>query len=260
MELQLNNKSALITGGSKGIGLATAKTFAAEGVSLHLAARNIDDLQKAKTEIEKEYKILVEVYPVDLSVGDSARALAEECQAVDILVNNAGAIPGGSIEDIDEKLWRKGWDLKVFGYINMMRAMYTYMKERGHGVIVNVCGTAGNQTAADHLTGTTANSALITLTRAVGGQSLDHGVRVVGINPGDMENERGTMFLRRYAKKKWGDAERWREMLEELPGGQAGTSEDMAAAIVFLASSRAQYINGVVLTIDGGLSARQAVI
>ncbi len=260
MEMQLNKQSVLITGGSKGIGLATAKAFAAEGASLHLAARHMDDLQKAKTEIEETYDIPVEVYPVDLRVGDSARALADDCREADILVNNAGAIPGGSLEDIDETLWREGWDLKVFGYINMMRAMYTHMKQRGRGVIVNVCGTAGNQPAADSLPATTANRALIALTRAVGGESLDHGVRVVGINPGDMDNERGRMFLRRYALKKWGDAERWREMVDDLPGGRAGTSEDMAASIVFLASPRARYISGVVLTIDGGLSARQAVI
>ena len=81
-------------------------------------------------------------------------------------------------------------------------------------MIVNVCGTAGNQPAADHVPATTANSALITLNRAVGGKNLDDGIRVVGINPGDRESERGIMFLRRYAKKKWGDTECWREMLE----------------------------------------------
>ena len=129
MELQLNKKSVLITGGSKGIGLATARALAAEGASLHLAARNIDDLQKVKAEIEKEYGISVEVHPVNLSVGESARALADDCREVDILVNNAGAIAAGSLEEIDEKLWREGWDLKVFGYINMMRAMYTHMKQ-----------------------------------------------------------------------------------------------------------------------------------
>ncbi len=260
MELQLEKKAVLITGGSKGIGLATAKAFAAEGTTLHLAARNVEDLQKAKREIEKAHAVSVVVHPVDLSVGDAARALADDCRAADILVNNAGAIAGGSLEDIDEPLWREGWDLKVFGYINMMRAMYTHMKQRGRGVIVNVCGTAGNQPAADSVPATMANSALIALTRAVGGESLDHGVRVVGINPGDMNNERGRMFLRRYAQKKWGDAERWREMIDDLPGGQAGASEDMAAAIVFLASPRARYISGIVLTIDGGLSARRAVI
>lgn len=260
MDLQLKGKSVLITGGSKGIGFATARIFAAEGASLHLAARNLSDLTKAQKQIENDFEVPVSIYSVDLSNGDAVRELADKCQGVDILVNNAGAIAAGSLSDIDEEVWREGWDLKVYGYINMMRAMYAHMKTRGRGVIVNVCGTAGNQPAADHVPATTANSALITLTRAVGGASLDDGIRVVGINPGDMENERGTMFLRRYAKKKWGDGDRWREMLGDLPGGQAGTSQDMANVIVFLASSRASYVNGVVVSIDGGLSARQAVI
>ena len=127
-------------------------------------------------------------------------------------------------------------------------------------MIVNVCGTAGNQPPSDHLPATTANAALITLTRAMGGASLDHGVRVVGINPGDMVNERGMMFLRRYATRHLGDPERWEEMIQDLPGGRAGTSEDMANTIVFLSSARAGYISGEVLTIDGGVSARRAVI
>ncbi len=106
----------------------------------------------------------------------------------------------------------------------------------------------------------TANGALITLTRALGGTSLNHGKRVLGINPGDMENERGILFLRRQAEKEFGDTERWREMYSDLPGGSAAISEDIANAVVFLASSRARYISGTVLTIDGGLSASQAVV
>lgn len=260
MDLQLNGKSALVTGGSKGIGLATAKNFASEGVSLHLAARNIDGLEKAKQEIQDEFNVSVITHAVDLGEKEALLTLADDCREVDILVNNAGAVAAGSLEAIDDKLWREGWEVKVFGYINLMRAMYVHMKSRGRGVIVNVCGTAGNQPAADHLPATTGNSALITLTRSVGGASLDDGIRVVGINPGDMENERGQMFLRRYAEKHLGDAERWREMLKDLPGGQAGKSEDMANVIVFLSSPRASYVNGVVLSVDGGLSARQAVI
>lgn len=260
MDLQLKGKSVLITGGSKGIGFATAKTFAAEGASLHLAARNQHDLEKAKAEIVDEFEVPVSIHAVDLSQGNIVRELADTCKEAEILINNAGAIAAGSLNDIDEELWREGWDLKVYGYINMMRAMYTHMKAQGRGVIINVCGTAGNQPAADHVAATTANSALITLTRAVGGKSLDDGIRVVGINPGDMENERGTMFLRRYAEKKLGDADRWREMLNDLPGGRAGTSKDMANVMVFLASPKASYVNGVVLSVDGGLSARQAVI
>ena len=260
MELDLEGKSALITGGSKGIGLATARAFAAEGIALHLAARSTGDLECARDEIGRDFSVPVTVHAADLSQGDVARRLAKECAEVDILVNNAGAIPGGTLEEIEEEVWRQAWDLKLFGYINMMRAMYSEMKARGRGVIVNNCGTAGNQEPSLYAAGVAANGALITLTRALGGTSLNDGIRVLGINPGDMENERGIVALRRQAARAFGDAERWREMMSDLPGGSAPTSEDMANAIVFLASPRARYISGTVLTIDGGLSGSQAVI
>ncbi len=260
MELDLKGKSALITGGSKGIGFATARAFAAEGASLHIAARTTGDLERARQEIRRDFDVPVAVHAVDLTQGQAARELAKECADVDILVNNAGAIPGGSIEEIDEDRWLQAWNLKVFGYINMTRAIYAEMKALDRGVIINICGTAGNQIPADYAAGVTANSALTTLTRALGGVSLNHGIRVLGISPGDMENERGMMFLRLQAEKEFGDAERWREKLSDLPGCSAATSEDIANAVVFLASSRARYISGTVLTIDGGLSASQAVI
>ena len=136
---------------------------------------------------------------------------------------NPYAQPPTGRSDIAEPLWREGWDLKVFGYINMTRTVYGQMKARGGGVIVHVCGTAGNQPTSDHVPATTANSALSTLTRAVGGNSLDADIRVVGINPGDMTNERSEMFLRRYAEKYLGDESRWEEMIADLPGGRAGT-------------------------------------
>ena len=260
MDLDLAGRTVLVTGGSKGIGLATARAFAAEGAALHIAARSADSLAAARREIGCDFDVPVTTHAVDLSRGDGARRPVGDCADADILVNNAGAIPGGSLAAIDEDRWRAGWDLKVFGYINMMRAMYAEMKARGRGVIVNICGTAGNQSPADYAAGVAANSALIALTRALGGASLDDGIRVFGISPGDMENERGVAFLRRQAKKELGDAERWHEKRAELPGGFAGTSEDMASVVVFLASPRARYVSGVVLTIDGGLSARQAVI
>ncbi len=141
----------------------------------------------------------------------------------------------------------------------MMRTLYAQMKRRGRGVIVNVIGTAGDQRPADYAAGLSANSALATLTRALGGESLDHGVRVVGVSPGDMTNERGMEFLRRQAEKEFGDPGRWRERLVRLPGGRAATSEEVADAILFLASPRAGYVSGTVLTVDGGLSSRRCV-
>ncbi|MFY0733719.1 short-chain dehydrogenase/reductase [Aurantimonas sp. NFXS3] len=260
MDLDLAGKTALITGGSKGIGLETAKVLAAEGVSLHLAARDPHTLEQARSAIRSGCGVDVSVYSVDLSRSEEISRLASSCADIDILVNNAGAIPGGTIRTVDEDTWRSGWDLKVYGYINLTRLIYAQMVERGSGVIVNVCGTAGDQPPSNHLPGIVANSALITLTRAMGGVSLDDGVRVVGINPGDMVNERGLMFMRRYAVEEFGDAERWEEAMAHLPGGKAAVDADMANAIAFLASPRAGYVSGVVLTIDGGVSARRAVI
>ena len=260
MDLELAGKSVLITGGSRGIGFATARAFAAEGASLHLASRSAEQLERAREALLREHDVSVAVHPADLSSGDAARRLVAECAHVDILVNNAGAIPLGTLEQLDEDTWREAWDLKLLGYINMMRAMYAEMKSRGRGVIVNNIGTAGDQQPATHAAGVTANGALITLTRALGGTSLNDGIRVVGINPGDMENERGIMALRHHAERRFGDPERWRELISELPGKSLPVSDDMAWAIVFLASPRARFVSGVVLTIDGGMSGSQAVI
>jgi len=260
MDLELKGQSVLVTGGSKGIGLATARAFAAEGCHLHLAARTKVDLTNAEKSISGEFDVTVAVHPLDLSQGKHVASLAEACGDVDILVNNAGAIPGGTIEALDEAQWRAAWELKVFGYINMMREFYTVMKARRKGVIVNVIGNAGNQPPAEYAAGVSADAMLEVLTRTLGSDSLDHGVRVVGVSPGDMMNERGRMFLKRQAEKAWGDAERWRERMRGLPGARAGTSEEIADAVVFLASPRSGYTSGTVLTIDGGVSARRAVM
>jgi NAD(P)-dependent dehydrogenase (short-subunit alcohol dehydrogenase family) len=260
MELNLRGKSVLITGGSKGLGLASALALAAEGCDLHLAARDADALAAARERILAAHPVRVATHPIDLGARGSARRLAQAVGAVDILVNNAGAVPSGDLLGIDEARWREAWDLKVFGYINLTRELYAAMAERGSGVIVNIIGTAGNLVPADYIVGVTGSAGLKAFTRALGGVSLDRGVRVVGISPGDVLNERGIMFLRRQAARELGDAERWRERLTEQPGGRGVLEEDIADAVLFLASDRAAYVSGEVLTIDGGVSARQRVL
>jgi len=260
MELKLSGKTVLITGGSKWIGFATALAFAAEGCQLHLAARTLADLETARDTLAKDFAVPVTLHSVDLSSLGSASALVEACGDVDILVNNAGAVPGGSIEEVDEQRWRAAWELKVFGYINTTREMYERMKKRGRGVIVNIIGNAGNLVPANYIAGVTGSAGLTAFTRALGGVSMDHGVRVVGISPGDCLNERGIMFLRQQAQDVLGDSERWREQLQDLPGHRAAESEEIAYAAVFLSSDRSAYTSGAVLTIDGGISSRLAVL
>ncbi|MBV1892149.1 MAG: SDR family oxidoreductase [Gammaproteobacteria bacterium] len=257
MDLHLQGKTALITGGSKGIGKAIAVRLAQEGCQLHLAARNAEDLESVAAEMRAKFAVSVTVHPMDLSNSDNAVALVAACANVDILVNNAGAIAAGSISDIDEATWRGGWDLKVYGFVNLAREMYQAMKMRGHGVILNVIGIAGGEvTEFNYIAGTTGNAGLAAFTRAMGGGSPADNIRVLGINPGMTATERLVSLMRQTATNKGLDPDDWRQLTATMPFGRLAEPEEVADLCAFLVSDRAAYISGTVVTIDGGLSAR----
>ncbi|MBI5552064.1 MAG: SDR family oxidoreductase [Desulfobacterales bacterium] len=253
MDLGLKGRTALITGGSKGIGRACAQVLAAEGCHLHLAARGEAELHQTREEIAARFGVAVSVHPMDLSRGENARALAEACADIDILVNNAGAIPRGDLAAIGEPQWREAWDLKVFGYINLCRAVYTQMRTRHKGVIVNVIGAAGARPQADYIAGGAGNAALMAFTKAIGGRSLRDGIRVVAVNPGLIKTERLEKLLRSLAQNKFNDADRWTEFVPKDP--PPGDPEDIAHFVAFLASERAKFATGAVFNVDGGYSA-----
>src|SRR5689334_3106628 len=140
MDLKLAGHTALITGGSKGIGAATAKWFAQEGANVALVARSADDLAKAADAVRKAASVTVQTMAADLSDAGARREVAARFPDIDILVNNAGAIPGGALDQVDEATWRAAWDLKVFGYVDMTRIYFARMQARQRGVIVNVIG------------------------------------------------------------------------------------------------------------------------
>ena len=260
MDLQLASKSALITGASKGIGRATALTLAAEGCSLHLAARSGDALATLRNEILAKHAVKVDLYPRDLSTTQSMVDLADGAGDVDILINNAGDLPAGTVEGLTDAEWRRGFDLKVFGYINLTREIYTRMKKRRSGVIINDIGNSGENWDYNYVAGSTGNAALMSFTRAIGGVSLDYGVRVVGVNPGPIATDRMVRMMKRRARDNLGDESRWQEYLTDYPGGRMGTDQEVADVIAFLASPRAGYITGTVVTIDGGIAAYGSII
>ena len=260
MDLKLNGKTALITGASKGIGRATALTMAAEGVSLHLAARSKDELETLQKEILSKHKVKVEIRAGDLSTTQSMVELAKWAGDVDILFNNAGDIPGGTIEKLTDADWRRGFDLKVFGYINLTREIYSGMKKRGSGVIVNDIGNSGENWDYNYVAGSTGNAAIMSFTKAIGGVSLDFGVRVVGVNPGPIATNRMTRMMKLRAKENLGDEGRWEEYLKDYPGGRMGTDQEVADLVTFLASPVAGYITGTIVTIDGGIASYGSII
>ena len=256
MDLGLAGRSVLITGSSKGIGLACAHAFAAEGCDVHLVARTADVLERARADIAGRYQVKVTASALDLSDSANVDRLVTEAGDVDILVNDAGAIPAGPIDQIDEARWRAAWDLKVFGYINMTRAFLAKMKARGSGVIVNVLGTAGERPTPSYIAGSMGNASLMAMCVALGGESVDKGVRVVGVNPGLIETERMVTLSEARAQEKFGDKTRWREFLENMPQGRAGKPQEVADLVTYLASPRASWISGTVVTVDGGVTKR----
>ena len=257
MDLNLSGRSALITGGSRGIGLGVAQGLAAEGCHLHLTSRNAADLDAARSKILAAHKVNVTCHALDLSVSENAKKLAQACRDVDILVNNAGAIPQGTLTGLDEKAWRASWDLKVFGYINVARDIYAAMCERKRGVIINVIGGAGERPTAGYIAGSMANAGLMAFSRALGADSPNHGVRVVGLNPSATATDRGVARWRNQAQKDLGDPERWRELTRGFPFGRPAEVKEVADVIVFLCSDRASYVSGTVISVDGGAAARK---
>ena len=237
MDLGLKGKSVLVTGGSKGIGLACAKAFAAEGCRVHLAARDKDRLAQAAKPLGAA------VHSVDLRDGAALRRLAKECGDVDILVNNAGDIPGGTIETLDETKWRHAWELKVFGFINLTREMYPRLRAR-KGVIVNVIGMAGEHGTFEYICGATANAGLANFTKALGRGYAQNGVRVVGVHPPSTRTDRIITLMKAQAKAKFGDESRYEELM-----GNVIEPEQVGDTVCFLASARAGQLSGVVLNL-----------
>jgi len=256
MDLKLAGRTALITGGSRGIGLGVAQSLAAEGCHLHLTSRNAADLDAARGKIIGAHKVNVTCHALDLGVSENAKKLSQACRNVDILVNNAGAIPQGTLSGLDEAKWRESWDLKVFGYINLSRDIYTAMCERKRGVIINVIGGAGERPTAGYIAGSMANASLMAFSRALGAESPNHGVRVVGLNPSATATDRGVTRWRNLAQKDLGDPERWRELTKGFPFGRPATVEEVADVVAFLCSDRASYMSGTIIAVDGGAAAR----
>lgn len=258
MELGLKGKRALITGGSRGIGLGVANMLAQEGCHLHLAARSAADLAAAREKIIASHAVQVQCHALDLSENANAVELARECADVDFLINNAGAIPQGTLDTLDDATWKRSWDLKVFGFIDITRELYARMRERRSGVIINIIGAAGERPVASYIAGSMGNAALMAFTRALGAESPQFGVRVVGVNPGGTATDRAVKRLRERAEKELGNPDRWQELVSKSPFGRMATIEELGALAAFLCSPLSGYTTGTIITVDGGASSRRA--
>lgn len=256
MDLNLSGKRAIVTGASKGIGLAVAKSLLAEGCAVHLVARSENVLTDLTPQLNETAKGRVTYSALDLSRSENIPHLLHASGQIDILVNNAGAIPGGDLQSIDEQKWREAWELKVFGYINLSRATYKLMMQKKSGVIINVTGLAADRLDTHYIAGSSANASLNAFSKALGSNSFKDGIRCLAVSPGAVETDRLVTLMKSKAVVEFGNEDRWRELLKGLPHGRAAKTAEVADVVTFLASERASYLSGIVVNVDGGHGSR----
>ena len=216
-----------------------------------LVARDPAALAETASTIRSRNQVNVEVIAADLAQTAEVERVAAVAGPVDLLINNAGAIPPGNLLAIDDATLRTAWDLKVFGFIALTRALYPTLRER-QGVVINVIGAAGETFDPGYIAGVAGNAALMAFSRALGRGASKEGLRVVAINPGPVATERLERLLRHRAQTELGDAARWRDLCSGMAYGRPAEPAEIAAAVAFLASPRSAYTNGTVLTINGG--------
>lgn len=261
MDLNLQSQHVLITGGSKGIGFACAQLFLQEGARVTLVARNAAKLQAAQDLLVRELNAVdrVLVQSADLTDSSLAQAMLDrahsEAGPVDILVNCAGAARLTPVDELNPKIWLDAMQAKYFTYLHVMDPVIKQMAARGKGAIVNVVGIGGKVATPTHLPGGSANAALMLASVGLANAYARQGVRVNVVNPGLTLTERLHAGLAADARMQHiSTDEALRIAHERLPLGRIAEPEEIANAVVFLSSSKASYINGAVLSMDGGLT------
>ncbi len=262
MDLQLQQKHVLITGGSKGIGLACARLFLQEGARVTLVSRSHDNLDRAAATLQQELPASagrIACIAADLTQADAAVAALDQAEResgpLDILVNSAGAARRTEPDALRAEDWHAAMDAKYFTYVHMMAPAVKRMAQRGAGAVVNVIGAGGKVARPTHLPGGAANAALMLVTAGMAAAYGPQGVRVNAVNPGLTATERLKEGLAAEARMHGiSEQEALQRASAQLPLRRIAEPGEIADAVAYLASARASYVSGAILSMDGALA------
>jgi 3-oxoacyl-[acyl-carrier protein] reductase len=249
MDLQLNGKVAMLTGASRGLGRAMAQTLAAEGVKLSICARGAEALEEAAGQLRSSGG---RVFARAADVCDAAameswlKATVDELGGVDILVNNAGGARSGNLAQVSEEAWQQTFELNFFSAVRLSRLCADEMEKRGGGAIINISSIYGRE-AGGPLTYNASKAAMISFTKMLAREFAPRGIRVNSVAPGSILYPGGTwerVFQANPAFEK-------DFISHDFPAGRLGRPDEVAYAVLMLASPRASWITGVCIPVDG---------
>lgn len=255
MQVTMNGRNALITGGSLGIGRAIASRFVESGANVAIVARRQEVLDEAKAAIQKVSNGKVVTIAADVGTVEGCQAAYDQASSelgrVDILVNNAGTSRRGNFETITDEMWQSDIDLKLFGAIRLARAAMPGMRERKWGRIINVLNTGAKAPPASGAPTAVTRAAGMALTKVLAGEGAPHNVLVNAVLVGRIESDQWEQRAKQANKDV---SQIYKEMSDVVPMGRIGTAEEFANIVTMLASDQGSYVTGTAINIDGGMS------
>jgi NAD(P)-dependent dehydrogenase (short-subunit alcohol dehydrogenase family) len=257
MDVRLDGRVAMITGGSKGIGLAIATRMAGSGALVALLARRPDVLAEAQATVEAVAPGRVLAVPCDVSLAADVSRAHEAVMAafgqVDIVVNNAGTSQTGAFAEITDAVWQADLDLKLFAAIRLTRLVWPQMIARRWGRVINVLNVAAKAPRAGSAPTAVSRAAGMALTKVLAGEGAPHNVLVNSLHVGLIDSDQ---WVRRHAASQSNEPYEafLANMARNVPLGRVGTAEEFANVATFLASDLAGYVTGTAINVDGGLS------
>ena len=259
IEMRMTGRAALITGASKGIGLAIATNFAKAGAGVAIVARRKPELEAARASIIAAAggSAKVVVISADVSTAAACTQVFETAQSqlgkVDVLVNNAGTSRAMAFDKVTDEMWQEDFDLKVFAAIRLCRLAMPGMKARKWGRIINILNIGAKVPRAESVPTSVSRAAGMALTKVLANEGAPHNILVNGLHVGLIKSEQHE--LRTGPGKKWPSIDAmYSELSQKIPLGRVGEAEEFANMALFLASDAGSYVTGTTINIDGGMS------